>query len=231
MAAVKHVKFFENQKGELWAALFAESGLLPELWIKNINAQELDYRIPTGGIKLERKYAIEELSIPPRDEHQPGLGFGLAYAWNRLGIHPKSQKDKSRRSIFLSYATEDREIVRRIYTALEASGHAPWMDENNLCGGMVWENEIKDRIVHSDVFIACLSHTALQKKHGFVQDEFEYAVNCLEYGKRGQVFLIPLLLDKCKIPDRMKHLHWVDYGKPDGLGRLLDSIAHSGARE
>lgn len=94
MATVRQIKFFRDRDGELCIALFAEPGLLPELWIKNIKATELNFDRLPDGIKLERKYDIEKFGIEPFDEPNSGLGFGFADTINNLGVmrrpHPQN---------------------------------------------------------------------------------------------------------------------------------------------
>jgi hypothetical protein len=45
--------------------------------------------------------------------------------------------------IFLCHASEDKAQVREVYRRLAAiQGFEPWLDEENLLPGQIWENEI-----------------------------------------------------------------------------------------
>ena len=37
----------------------------------------------------------------------------------------------------------------------------------------------------------------------------------------GVAFVIPVRLDECDVPERLRHWHWVDLYRPAEYGRLL----------
>ena len=55
-------------------------------------------------------------------------------------------------AIFISYASEDIEAVRRLKTALDAAGLAVWFDKDHLMAGSDWEDEIERNIQRSGTF-------------------------------------------------------------------------------
>lgn len=133
--------------------------------------------------------------------------------------------------IFLAHANEDKERVRRVYSELASRGFQPWMDEVNLIPGQQWQPEIEKAIRESDVFLACLSRQSIAKS-GYVQRELRLALTTYASKPPGSIFLIPLKLDECDIPDyqlpdlgvRLRDFHWLDYWKPDGVERLVVAI-------
>jgi hypothetical protein len=40
----------------------------------------------------------------------------------------------------------------------------------------------------------------------------------------GAIFLIPLKLEECNIPERLSRWHWVNYFEDKGYGRLMRSL-------
>jgi hypothetical protein len=120
--------------------------------------------------------------------------------------------------IFLAHASEDKQRVRDIYSKLEARGFEPWLDELDLLPGQNWQVEILKAIRDSDVFVTCLSRLAVSKQ-GYVQREFRSALNVYAAKPPGSIYLRPLQLDDCAVPDfqrpqlgvSLRDSQWLDY--------------------
>jgi TIR domain len=52
--------------------------------------------------------------------------------------------------IFLCHASEDKPQVREVYRRLKAEGFEPWLDEENLLPGQLWDQEIRRALKYSD---------------------------------------------------------------------------------
>ena len=136
--------------------------------------------------------------------------------------------------IFLAHASEDKEQVRDLYAKLARRGFKPWLDEVDLLPGQNWQVEIARSIRESDIFIACLSQASVRKQ-GYVQREFRSALATYAEKPPGSIYLIPLKLDDCEIPDHqfpqlgigLRDIQWLDYWKPDGFERLAAAIEAS----
>ena len=133
--------------------------------------------------------------------------------------------------IFLAHASEDKAAVTDLYNRLEASGFEPWLDKINLLPGQRWQDEIPKAIKNSHVFIACLSEKSVQKQ-GYIQREFKMALNEMADRPSGYIYLIPLRLDNCQIPElrqeeygiSLSDYQWVDLYEPNGYDRLVQGI-------
>lgn len=125
--------------------------------------------------------------------------------------------------VFLCHASEDKADVRRIYAFLVASGIDVWLDEENLLPGQDWELEIRKAIKERDVIVACLSTQAVTKT-GFVQKEIRLALDAADERPEGTIFVLPLRLDDCRVPDRLSHLHWVDVFFTGGHDKLVSAL-------
>ena len=133
--------------------------------------------------------------------------------------------------IFLAHASEDKDLVRDIYSKLLARGFKPWLDEKDLVPGQNWAEEIPKTIRESGIFLACLSQQSVEKQ-GYVQHELRSAL--VVYGEKppGSIYLIPVKLNECEVPDlqlpelgiRLRHIQWLDYWKDDGFDRLVEAI-------
>ena len=139
---------------------------------------------------------------------------------------------KSEMQIFLAHASEDKATVLKLYDQLEASGYKPWIDAHDLIPGQNWRAAIPKAIKSSAIFIACLSSASVAKR-GYIQKEFRMAMEELGNIPPDEIYLIPLRLDECEIPDlrqseyglNLQDLHWSDYWQPDGFEKLIRAIA------
>ena len=68
-----------------------------------------------------------------------------------------------------------------------------------------------------------MSKTSVSKR-GFVQSELKRAVDVLNDIPEGQVYLIPVRLDDCEVPQALRHLHWVDVVDDGAIPQLISSI-------
>ena len=133
--------------------------------------------------------------------------------------------------IFLAHASEDKPQIRRLYADLKDRGFNPWLDETDLVPGQVWKDEIPKAIADAAVFLACISAQSCGKV-GYVQNEFRRAL--VAFGERppGSIYLVPVRLDKCEVPDlrisdlelSLKDIHWVDLWQEGGFDRVITAV-------
>ena len=126
--------------------------------------------------------------------------------------------------VFLCHSSGDKPAVRELWARLRIEeGITPWLDEEDLLPGQDWEREIPKAVKASDVVIVCLSRSATSKA-GYVQKEIRYALDVAEEQPEGTIFLIPLKLEECDVPERLRRWHWVDAHKPAGYERLMRAL-------
>jgi hypothetical protein len=112
--------------------------------------------------------------------------------------------------VFLSYAREDAAPVRTLYTRLKRDGFDPWMDEKRILGGQDWDLEIRRAMKRCDVILLCFSNNSLLKD-GYIQRECKKAMVLQQDKPPGTIFVIPVRLDDCEIPEFLGDLHCLDY--------------------
>lgn len=137
-------------------------------------------------------------------------------------------KKMTRPRVFLSYAKEDVRRVRTLYKKLMEGGLDVWFDENSIEPGDNWDQVAVKAIHDSDYFIAVLSSRSVNKR-GFVQKEIREALTILDTYPPGDVYLIPVRLDKCSpTHERLRGLHWVDLykGWSGGVDKILRRCLH-----
>lgn len=125
--------------------------------------------------------------------------------------------------VFLCHASQDKAVVRGLYEEIVRWGYRPWLDEKMLLPGQEWKPEIKRAIAQTDIVIVCLSRTATVRS-GFVQAEIRFALDVADEQPEGAIFIVPLRLDDCAVPDRLKHWQWVDYFEEAGRDRLGQAL-------
>ena len=125
--------------------------------------------------------------------------------------------------IFLCHSSGDKPEVRNLYQRLSSDGFDPWLDEEDLLPGQEWEVEIPKAVKTSDVVIVCLSHKAINKA-GYVQKEIKFALDKAEEQPDGTIFLIPLKLEECDVPERLQRWQWVNLFEEKGYKRLMGSL-------
>ena len=133
------------------------------------------------------------------------------------------QKRTSPLRIFLCHSSVDKSEVRNLYQRLSDDGFDPWLDEEDILPGQKWKVEIPKAVKTCDVVIVCLSHKAITKS-GYVQKEIKFALDKADEQPEDTIFLIPLKLEECDVPERLQSWQWVNLFEEKGYGRLMSSL-------
>jgi formylglycine-generating enzyme required for sulfatase activity len=104
------------------------------------------------------------------------------------------------------------------------------LDEEDLLPGQKWQREIPKAVRASDVVIVCLSQAALNKA-GYVQEEIKFALDIADQQPEEAIFLIPVRLEACDVPERLQGLHWVNLYDERGYGRLIRALQEKAKAE
>lgn len=126
-------------------------------------------------------------------------------------------------TVFLCHASEDKDDVQHLYHRLRLHGVCPWLDEENLVPGQVWEEEIQKAVRANQIVLVCLSKRSVRKE-GFVQKEIKYALDVADEKPEQTIYIVPVRLDDCTVPARLKKWQWVDLFDPRGFDKLLRAI-------
>lgn len=125
--------------------------------------------------------------------------------------------------VFLCHSSGDKPTVRDLYHRLRADGVDPWLDEENLLPGQDWQQEIRKAVRLSDVVVVCLSRESITKA-GYVQKEIRYALDVSDEQPEGTIFLIPLKLEECEVPERLRRWQWVNFFEEGSYDRLMRAL-------
>lgn len=135
--------------------------------------------------------------------------------------------------VFLCHASQDKPVVRELYQQLLVEGWIdPWLDEEKLLPGQDWDLEIERAVESADTVIVCLSSNSVTKE-GYVQREMRFVLDIALEKPDGVMFIIPLRLEECQPPRRLRSWQYVDYfptaSKDKAFDRILGSLASRAA--
>jgi serine/threonine protein kinase len=125
--------------------------------------------------------------------------------------------------IFLCHSSSDKLAVRQLYGRLRAINVLPWLDERDILPGQDWDFEIRRAIRASQAILVCLSQSSITKR-GYVQREIKNALDIADEQPEGATFLIPLRLEECEVPDRLRRWQWVDMFQQNGFEQLARTL-------
>lgn len=125
--------------------------------------------------------------------------------------------------IFLSYAREDRVAVEALYNKLTEAGFSPWRDVADILPGEKWAGSIEKAIREADFILACLSTNSVDKR-GWVQRELKAALDVMQGMLDTDIYLIPVRMEECDIPDSLRDFQVVNLYESDGWRRLVAAL-------
>ena len=124
---------------------------------------------------------------------------------------------------FLCHSHSDRVAVHALWSRLKKDGVDVWLDRENLQPGQDWEYEIRKAILKSDVVIICLSR-GFTKQQGYRHEELKIALEKANLISEDEIFIIPVRLEKCDMPESLHHLHRVDLFETGGYKKLIRAL-------
>jgi hypothetical protein len=108
----------------------------------------------------------------------------------------------SDKTIFFSYSRQDSDFALNLAKDLRLAGADIWLDQLDIQPGSHWDQSVEEALKASKVLLVILSKTSVDSKT--VMDEVSYA---LEEDK----IVVPVLLEKCEIPFRIRRLQYADF--------------------
>jgi len=114
-----------------------------------------------------------------------------------------SQDEKNtmaKKHIFLSYCHDNELDVAQLRDELIAAGEAVWWDKDIL-PGKDWKQEIRRAMKDSYAVVLCLSKELAARVESGVFPEVSDAISVYRKQAPGGIFLIPIRLSDCEIPD------------------------------
>jgi hypothetical protein len=118
------------------------------------------------------------------------------------------------RSVFLSYASEDRQEARTIGEAITQLGLEVWLDESALGGGEAWDQKIRAQIRECDYFMPIVSARTEARHEGYFRREWRLAVERTLDMADDHLFLVPVVIDDtdqagARVPEKFLAVQWL----------------------
>lgn len=144
-----------------------------------------------------------------------------------------------RPTVFISYASADREAARILRDALPAFGLEVWHDESELGGGEAWDQKIRRQIRECDYFMPLVSAQTEARHEGYFRREWRLAVERTLDMADDHLFLLPIVIDDtdqavARVPEKFLAVQWlkVPGGRPTpALESLCRRVASPGLEE
>ena len=117
------------------------------------------------------------------------------------------------KAVFLSYASQDAEAVRRIAETLRAAGVEVWFDQNELVGGDAWDAKIRGQIASCALFVPVISANTQERREGYFRIEWRLAAQRTHAMSDDTPFLLPVVIDttrdtEAKVPAEFRAVQW-----------------------
>ncbi|KAF6585925.1 toll/interleukin-1 receptor domain-containing protein [Paenibacillus sp. EKM211P] len=126
------------------------------------------------------------------------------------------------KKVFISHSSKDKTFARLIATDLAEAGHNPWLDEWRIKVGESIPRSISIALKESEYVLVILSKNSIESK--WVQEEW-----CSKYWdeiEAGMVKVIPILIEKCQIPELLKTKKYADFRGGDIVELLKNFYLH-----
>jgi hypothetical protein len=203
-------------------------------WLQVESSQEIGFRIQPGfsGSPVWDESLGGVVGIVAASDAQSRAAFIITTSliskvWPGLKFRSPEvlspERRKKKLKVFLCHSSQDKSNVRKLYKRLQSAGFDPWLDEEKLLPGQDWQIEISNAVRSSDAVLVLLSQNSITKS-GYVQREIKIALDLAEEQPEGRVFLIPIRLEECVVPNRLTQFQWVDLFDDRGYERLLKSL-------
>ncbi|HEX7632317.1 MAG TPA: TIR domain-containing protein [Lacunisphaera sp.] len=116
-------------------------------------------------------------------------------------------------AVFLSYASQDTEAVKKIADALRAAGVEVWFDQSELVGGDAWDQKIRKQIGNCALFVPIISANTQSRSEGYFRLEWKLADRRTDLIGKSKTFLMPVCIDDTRdseadVPDSFLAVQW-----------------------
>ena len=158
---------------------------------------------------------VRELSARYLEKHPPATSSAhvAASVSERTPSSASSLPEMKPGAVFLSYASQDAEPVKKIRDALEAAGIEVWFDQRRLESGDDFDQQIKKNIRGCSLFLPVISATTQSRHEGYFRLEWALAVERAKLIAETIPFILPIAIDSVAdqdalVPERFLQVQW-----------------------
>ena len=125
--------------------------------------------------------------------------------------------------VFISYSHSDLPIIKDFVKFFRDVKLDVWFDKEDLRIGEDWKATINKVISNAQFYIVFLSQKNIDRR-GFLQYELNSALDVALTIPPNQLYIIPLRLDNCDIPDRLTRFHSVSLIERENFDILVKTL-------
>ncbi len=134
----------------------------------------------------------------------------------RHAIHKEGNK-----KIFIAHSSKDKNLARRITNDLKnIYKFDPWFDEIKIKPGESIPAKIQEGLHNCDYMLVLLSEDSV--KSNWMKTE--YSSKLWDEIEQERIYVIPLLINTCEIPQLLKHKKYINFVNQDYLDALNDVV-------
>lgn len=158
-----------------------------------------------------------------KDVAQPVMAY-------RLRIPAQAaEPERAGKAVFLSYASQDREVALGLAEALRAAGIEAWLDQDELAGGDAWDRKIRQQIQTCALFVPVISTNTERRPEGYFRLEWWLAEQRSFRMAKGRPFIVPVVVDipartQAQVPEAFNEVQWTRLGIDDGVERFVARV-------
>lgn len=119
-------------------------------------------------------------------------------------------RKRSTFSLFTSYSRQDEEIVQKVVDNIQDSladnKVKVWMDQKDIRPGDRWDVSVDEALASNNAMLLFLSEHSVKSEN--VRDEWSYYID-------EQKPIIPVLIEKCNRPARLRRYQYIDFSGDD----------------
>jgi TIR domain-containing protein len=135
-----------------------------------------------------------------------------------MATHPQT--------IFISYASPNRDRVTPYANRLQRSGFDVWIDHKRLRPGQNWEYEIDRALDRAAIILVFISANSVDRR-GYVQREVKFALDNAKEKLVTDIYLIPVIMvDGVEIPADLKNIQFVRAWESGSYQVIEEAIKH-----
>ena len=123
----------------------------------------------------------------------------------------------SSNKVFFSYSRKDTAFALTLAQDVRSAGADIWIDQLDIRAGDLWDVEIEKALVNASCVLVVLSPFSVASDN--VQDEIAFALDT-------QKTIIPVILEPCTIPFRLRRWMHIDFSKnyEEGFAHLMAAL-------
>ena len=147
---------------------------------------------------------------------------------------PAEKTPVAKKHVFLSYCRDNKGEVSRLREDLIDRGESVWWDQD-IMPGKNWKQELRHAMKDACAVVACFSKEVEERTESGMFPELREAIEAYKMYAPGSIYLIPVRLSDCTIPDfeidstsNLSSIQYVDlFPEPDrsaGLDSLTKAL-------